>query len=122
MEITIRSAKKEDCQRLLELIDELAQFEKAPQEVTVTLDHFIESGFGPNPVYWAFVASVDDPDRRLPPHDPKAPRTQLRKTARPHPDRSRRSRLRRLSNTLADQIREQAEGFQNAGSVSAARR
>src|SRR6188472_2245961 len=63
MEITIRRAKKEDCQRLLELIDELAQFEKAPQEVTVTLDHFIESGFGPNPVYWAFVASVDDPDR-----------------------------------------------------------
>jgi ribosomal protein S18 acetylase RimI-like enzyme len=63
MEVTIRRAKKEDCQRLLELIDELAQFEKAPQEVTVSLDHFIESGFGPNPVFWAFVASVDDRDR-----------------------------------------------------------
>jgi N-acetylglutamate synthase-like GNAT family acetyltransferase len=43
MEVTIRRARKEDCQRLLELIDELAQFEKAPQEVTVSLDHFIEN-------------------------------------------------------------------------------
>jgi ribosomal protein S18 acetylase RimI-like enzyme len=63
MQVTIRRARKEDCQRLLELIDELAQFEKAPQEVTVSLDHFIESGFGLNPVFWAFVATVDDPDR-----------------------------------------------------------
>ena len=43
---------------MLELIDELAEYEKAPQEVTVTLDHFIESGFGDHPVYWAFVATV----------------------------------------------------------------
>lgn len=57
--IQIRRAVKEDCARLLELIRELAEYEKAPQEVTVTLDHFTESGFGPNPVWWAFVASVD---------------------------------------------------------------
>ena len=56
MNIQIRRAVKEDCQHLLELIDELAEFEKAPQEVTVTLEHFIESGFGPNPVWWGFVA------------------------------------------------------------------
>jgi GNAT superfamily N-acetyltransferase len=56
MEIQIRKAVKEDCPRLLELIKELALYEKAPQEVTVTLDHFIESGFGGNPVWWAFVA------------------------------------------------------------------
>lgn len=61
MEFKIRKAVKEDCQRLLMLIDELAEYEKAPQEVTVTLEHFIESGFGPNPVYWALVAEVDDP-------------------------------------------------------------
>lgn len=60
MNIHIRRAVKEDCQRLLELIDELADYEKAPQEVTVSLDHLIESGFGPNPVYWAFVATVPD--------------------------------------------------------------
>lgn len=61
MNVTIRKAVKEDCQRLLELIDELAEYEKAPQEVTVTLEHFIESGFGENPVYWAYVASVQHP-------------------------------------------------------------
>ena len=55
MEITIRRAVKEDCPRLLELVHELAVYEKAPDEVTVTLEHFIESGFGATPVWWAFV-------------------------------------------------------------------
>ncbi len=59
MNPVIRKAVKEDCQRLLELVHELAEFERAPQEVTVTLDHFIESGFGQNPVWWAFVAELD---------------------------------------------------------------
>jgi GNAT superfamily N-acetyltransferase len=59
MAMTIRRAVKEDCERLLELVKELALYEKAPQEVTVTLDHFIESGFGANPVWWAFVAEED---------------------------------------------------------------
>ena len=54
--ITIRRAEQKDCERILELIQELADFEKAPDEVTVTLEHFIESGFGKNPVWWAFVA------------------------------------------------------------------
>ena len=53
---TVRKAKREDCKRLLELVYELAVFEKAPGEVTVTLEHFEESGFGGNPVWWAFVA------------------------------------------------------------------
>lgn len=43
----------------MELIQELADYEKAPEEVTVSLEHFQESGFGPNPVWWAFVAEVD---------------------------------------------------------------
>lgn len=59
MEITIRRALKEDCPRLLELIKELAVYEKAPDDVTVTLEHFTESGFGKNPVWWTFVAEVD---------------------------------------------------------------
>ena len=58
MAITIRRAAKEDCPRLLELITELAVYEKAPNEVTVSLDHFTESGFGKNPVWWAFVATI----------------------------------------------------------------
>lgn len=60
MSITIRRAKKEDCPRLLELIKELAVYEKAPEAVTVTLEHFTESGFGKNPVWWTFVAEEDE--------------------------------------------------------------
>lgn len=56
MSITIRRAVREDCPRLLELVQELAVYEKAPDEVTVTLEHFIESGFGNNPVWWSIVA------------------------------------------------------------------
>ncbi len=57
--IIVRRAAREDCPRLLELIHELAAYEKAPEEVTVTLEHFTESGFGPHPVWWAFVVTVD---------------------------------------------------------------
>lgn len=64
--ITIRRAEQKDCARILELIQELADFEKAPDEVTVTLDHFIESGFGQNPVWWAFVAEDAELDRTDP--------------------------------------------------------
>lgn len=46
----------------MELIHELAVFEKAPHEVTVRMEHFVESGFGPNPVWWAFVAATTLPD------------------------------------------------------------
>jgi GNAT superfamily N-acetyltransferase len=58
MEIVIRKAVRKDCARMMELIQELATYEKAPDEVTVTLNHFEESGFGANPVWWAFVAEV----------------------------------------------------------------
>lgn len=57
--ITIRRAVKEDCPAMLELVRELAIYERAPNEVTVTPEHFEESGFGTNPVWWAFVAEVD---------------------------------------------------------------
>ncbi|WP_462252803.1 N-acetyltransferase family protein [Ferruginibacter sp.] len=57
--VIIRRAVKEDCARMMELINELAVYEKAPDEVTVDFNHFVESGFGENPVWWAFVAEVD---------------------------------------------------------------
>jgi len=60
MKTIVRRATKDDCPRLLELVQELATYERAPDEVTVTLDHFIESGFGKQPVWWAFVAEVDE--------------------------------------------------------------
>ncbi len=56
MEITTRLAVAEDCVRLLELINELVLYERAPEEVTVTLEEFIDAGFGSNPVWKAFVA------------------------------------------------------------------
>ncbi len=59
MNIQIRRAVKEDCPRILELVQELATFERAPKEVTVSYDHFEKSGFGSRPVWWAFVAEVD---------------------------------------------------------------
>jgi len=59
MNILIRQAKKEDCERMMELIRELALYEKAPEEVTVRFEHFVDSGFGEHPVWRAFVAEVD---------------------------------------------------------------
>ncbi len=60
-DVIIRRAEKEDCARLLELVQELAVYEKAPDEVTVSLQHFEESGFGKQPVWWAFVAASPNP-------------------------------------------------------------
>jgi GNAT superfamily N-acetyltransferase len=59
MDILIRKAVRSDCARMMELIQELATYEKAPDEVTVSLSHFEESGFGANPVWWAFVAEAN---------------------------------------------------------------
>ena len=60
MKVAIRKAVREDCKRMMELIKELALYEKAPDEVTVEFDHFVESGFGEHPVWWAYVAEVED--------------------------------------------------------------
>lgn len=59
MNILIRRAERNDCKRILELVQELAEYERAPEAVTVTAEHFEESGFGEKPVWWAFVAEVD---------------------------------------------------------------
>ncbi len=56
MKIHIRRAEKKDATRMMELIRELALYERAPEQVTVSYDHFIESGFGEHPIWWAFVA------------------------------------------------------------------
>ena len=59
MNITIRKAEKEDCTAMMELIHELALYEKAPEEVTVAFDHFVQSGFGEKTVWWALVAEAE---------------------------------------------------------------
>lgn len=45
---------------MLGLVKELALYERAPQEVTVTLDEMTEAGFGPGAVWTAFVATLND--------------------------------------------------------------
>ena len=55
----IRVAEKADCPRLLELVHALAIYEKAPEEVTVSLQEFEDAGFGPKPVWKAFVGEID---------------------------------------------------------------
>jgi GNAT superfamily N-acetyltransferase len=59
MKAHLRVAQKQDCPRLMELIKELAVYERAPQEVTVTLQQFEDAGFGAKPIWKAFVAEVD---------------------------------------------------------------
>ena len=43
----------------MELVHGLALFEKAPEEVTVTLQEFEDAGFGVKPVWKAFVAEFN---------------------------------------------------------------
>ena len=57
--IKIRPGKKQDLPRVLELVKELAEFERAPNEVTNTVGLMEEDGFGPHPVYGFFVAETD---------------------------------------------------------------
>ncbi len=57
--IIIRRAIKADCQKMMELIHELAVYEKEPEAVTVSFDHFVDSGFGDHPIWFAYVAEVD---------------------------------------------------------------
>ena len=59
MNTNIRVATLEDCPRLLELIHELALYERAPEEVTVTLAEFEMAGFGSQSVWKALVAEID---------------------------------------------------------------
>ena len=57
---TIRKAKESDCTSMMDLIQELAVYEKQPHAVTVAMDDFIDAGFGDNPVWAAFVAEKDN--------------------------------------------------------------
>lgn len=55
----IRKATKNDMPSVLELIQELATFEKEPDAVVVTVDDLIRDGFSENPLFQCFVAEVD---------------------------------------------------------------
>ena len=59
MKAIIRKGKKEDLPQVLDLIKELAHYEKAPQEVTVTVHELEEDSFSAHPVFYFFVAEVE---------------------------------------------------------------
>jgi len=54
--VSIRTGTKQDLPRVLELVKELALYERAPHEVTNTVERMEKDGFGPNPIYGLFVA------------------------------------------------------------------
>lgn len=60
MNVTIRRAEARDVPRMLELVKELAVFEKEPDAVTVTEQEMTDAGFGPDPVWWGWVAERSD--------------------------------------------------------------
>lgn len=59
MTTIIRDARKEDMPAVLELIKELAAFEKEPDAVITTVDTLEKEGFGEHPLFHVFVAEVD---------------------------------------------------------------
>lgn len=56
MDFNIRKATKEDLPQVLNLVKELALYEKAPEEVTISLDDLEKDGFGEHPLYWIILA------------------------------------------------------------------
>ncbi len=55
----IRVAVKEDAPRILQLIKDLAEYEKAPLEATATLEQIEETIFSANPSAFCHVAEVE---------------------------------------------------------------
>ncbi|TYP99624.1 acetyltransferase (GNAT) family protein [Tenacibaculum adriaticum] len=56
MSYILRKGEKKDAQAILDLIIELAVFEKLPNEVELTVDDIIHDGFSSNPKFKTFVA------------------------------------------------------------------
>lgn len=54
--MNIRRGREADLPQVLALIQELADYEKAPHEVTNTLADMQRDGFGPEPIFSFFVA------------------------------------------------------------------
>jgi GNAT superfamily N-acetyltransferase len=57
--IEIRRATRADIPSIFELVNALALFEKAPHEVTATLQDYEECGFGEHPLFLSYLAFYD---------------------------------------------------------------
>ena len=60
MDFIIRKGEPKDMQAVLNLITELAVFEKLPNEVEVTIDDLLKDGFSNTPKFKTFVAQESD--------------------------------------------------------------
>jgi GNAT superfamily N-acetyltransferase len=60
MDFLIRRGRKEDMQSVLDLITELAVFEKEPNAVEITVEDLIKDGFSENPQFKIFVAEQEN--------------------------------------------------------------
>ena len=60
MDFKIRKGKITDMPAVLELIQELAHFEKEPDAVEVTVADLEKDGFGDSPLFKTFVAELDN--------------------------------------------------------------
>ena len=56
----IRKGTQSDMPAVLNLIKELAIFEKEPDAVVITVDDLLRDGFGESPLFHTFVAEVDN--------------------------------------------------------------
>lgn len=60
MQLNIRQGVAADVPEILGLIQHLADFEKAPQEVAVTEADLLKDGFGDKPLFDVLIAEADD--------------------------------------------------------------
>lgn len=58
--MNIRKGQKEDMSAVLDLIKELAVFEKEPDAVEVTVTDLERDGFQENPLFHTFIAEIDN--------------------------------------------------------------
>lgn len=60
MKAKVRKGEREDLPSVLALIKELAEYERAGDEVSITLEDLERDGFGDDPVFGFFIAEVDE--------------------------------------------------------------
>lgn len=58
--ITIRKGTPADVEPALRLIKELAEYEKAPEQVINTVEQMLKDGFGEKPIFDLLVAETND--------------------------------------------------------------
>ena len=60
MDFTVRLGEKKDMQSVLDLITELAVFEKEPDAVEITVEDLVRDGFSTNPKFKIYVAEQEN--------------------------------------------------------------